>query len=138
MLSTATAEAAPRRWHQACWERFWRECSCAPGQQEAGSTPSKPGTAAPGGAQVACLWHSRHREVSHALPLLKGAITLWYQQLTHCRLLIGTLLEAEQVLLAGMMVASKVVSCGFNRSCLQWLNLDTAELFVWQCRQLLS
>ena len=76
--------------------------------------------------------------MGHALALLKDTITLWYYQLTSCRLLIGTLLEAEQVLLAGMMVAGKAVSCSFHRSCLQWLDVETAELFVWRCRQLLS
>ena len=119
MLSTGTAEAAPRRWHQTCWEQFWCDCSCAPGQREAGSTPSNRGVAATGGAQVDCLWPSRHREVGHALPLLKAALILWYHQLTSCRLLIGTLLEAEQVLLAGMMVAGKAVSCRLCRRCLQ-------------------
>ena len=136
MLSTGAAEAAPRRWHQTCWQRFQRECSRAAGQREAGSTPSSLGPAAPGGAQVDCLWHSRHREVGHALPLLKDAIILWYHQLASCRFLIGTLLEAEQVLLAGMMVAGKAVSCSIIKCCLQWL--ETAKFFVFQCRQLLS
>ena len=58
--------------------------------------------------------------MGHALALLKDAITLWYYQLMSCRLLIGTLLEAEQVLLAGMMVAGKAVSSFIGAVCNGW------------------
>lgn len=63
--------------------------------------------------------------MGHALPLLQDAIILWHHQLTSCRLLIGTLLEAEQVLMAGVMVAGKAVSCSLDRGCLLWLDLET-------------
>ena len=68
--------------------------------------------------------------MGHALALLIDAIILWLHQLASCRLLIGTLLEAEQVLLAGLMAAGKAVSCSLHRCALQWLDPETAELFV--------